>query len=151
VFEDSAAVAGVVIAGAGVALHQITGHAAFDAAGAILIGCLLAVVAVGLWRDTRGLLIGEAALSEERDAMREVFERNPDVDDVVELLTMALGPNTLLVAARLDLADGMDSDGIEALSADLEGALRDAVPAVRYVFLDPTSRRERPLAATPDG
>jgi cation diffusion facilitator family transporter len=151
VFEDSAAVAGVVIAGAGVALHQITGHAAFDAAGAILIGCLLAVVAVGLWRDTRGLLIGEAALSEERDAMREVFERNPDVDDVVELLTMALGPNTLLVAARLDLADGMDSDGIEALSADLEGALRDAVPAVRYVFLDPTSRHERPLAATPDG
>jgi divalent metal cation (Fe/Co/Zn/Cd) transporter len=151
VFEDSAAVTGVVIAGAGVALHQITGYAAFDAAGAILIGCLLAVVAVGLWRDTRGLLIGEAALTEERDAMREVLEGNPEVDDVVELLTMALGPNTLLVAARLDLADGIDSDGIEALSAKLEAALRDAVPAVRYVFLDPTSRHERPLATSPDG
>jgi cation diffusion facilitator family transporter len=150
VFEDSAAVTGVVIAGAGVALHQITGHAAFDAAGAILIGCLLAVVAVGLWRDTRGLLIGEAALPEEREAMQQALEANEHVDGVIELLTMALGPDSLLVAARLDLADGLDSDGVEALAADLEGALSEAVPAVRYVFLDPTSRKERPPGSSPE-
>jgi cation diffusion facilitator family transporter len=150
VFEDSAAVAGVVIAAAGVALHQITGHAAFDAAGAILIGCLLAAVAVGLWRDTRGLLIGEAALPEERDAMRKLLSEHPDVDHVVELLTMALGPSTLLVAARLDLADGMDSDRIETLAAELDSALREEIPAVRYVFLDPTNREEPAPGSSPE-
>jgi cation diffusion facilitator family transporter len=151
VFEDSAAVTGVVIAGAGVGLHQITGNAAFDGAAAIAIGCLLAVVAVGLWRDTRGLLIGEAALPEEREAMRAVLEDHEEVDAVVELLTMALGPATLLVAARLDLADGLDSDRIEQLSTELEGALRQAVPAVRYVFLDPTHRGESPSGAPSEG
>jgi cation diffusion facilitator family transporter len=151
VFEDSAAVTGVVIAAVGVGLHQITGEAAFDGAAAILIGILLAVVAVGLWRDTRGLLIGEAALPEEREAMRSVLCEHPDVDHVVELLTMALGPNSLLVGARLDLADGLDSDRIEEAAAELENALREAVPAIRYVFLDPTSRHERPLATAPEG
>jgi cation diffusion facilitator family transporter len=150
VFEDSAAVTGVVIAGLGVGLHQLTGQSAFDAVGALLIGGLLAVVAVGLWRDTRGLLIGEAALPEEREAMQQALEANEHVDGVIELLTMALGPDSLLVAARLDLADGLDSDGVEALAADLEGALSEAVPAVRYVFLDPTSRKERPPGSSPE-
>ena len=149
VLEDSAAVTGVVIAGLGVGLHQITGEAAFDGIAAILIGVLLAIAAVGLWRDTRGLLIGKAALPEEQEAMRTVLCEHAEVDHVVELLTMALGPDTLLLAARLDLADGLDSDRIEALSAELEGALREAVPAIRYVFLDPTSRHERPLATAP--
>lgn len=148
VFEDSAAVIGVVLALVGVGLHQLTGAAAFDAVAAILIGCLLAVVAAGLWRDTRGLLIGESALPEERDRMRAVFESRDEVDSIVELLTMALGPSTLLVAARLDLADGMDSDRIEALSLNLDRALREAVPAVRYVFLDPTRRDEGAVSAT---
>ena len=147
VFEDSAAVTGVVIALLGVGLHQLTGKAVFDAVGAILIGCLLAVVAVGLWRDSRGLLIGEAALPEEREALQHVLDEHRGVDRVIQLLTMALGPSSLLVAARLDLADGMDSDGIESLAAELEAQLREAVPAVRYVFLDPTSRGERPAGS----
>jgi cation diffusion facilitator family transporter len=143
VFEDSAAVIGVVIALIGVGLHQLTGKAAFDAIGALLIGCLLAGVAVSLWRDTRGLLIGEAALPEERSKLEEILGCNPGVDNVLQLLTMALGPNTLLVAARLDLADGLDSDDVEELSAELERDMRRAVPAVSYVFLDPTSRAEQ--------
>jgi divalent metal cation (Fe/Co/Zn/Cd) transporter len=148
VFEDSAAVTGVVIAGAGVALHQITGHAAFDAAGAILIGCLLAVVAVGLWRDTRGLLIGEAALPEERERIVQVLNDRDEVEEVIELMTMAMGPDSLLVAARLDLADGLDSDGVERLASELDHSIREAVPAAAHVFLDPTHRREQPVSAT---
>jgi cation diffusion facilitator family transporter len=149
VFEDSAAVIGVLIALAGVGLHQITGKAAFDAFGAILVGCLLAGVALGLWRDTRGLLIGEAALPEERDRLRKVLEEHEGVDDVVELLTMALGPSTLLVAARLDLADHQDSDGIERVAREIDEEMRRQVPAVRYVFLDPTNRDEPSLTPTP--
>jgi cation diffusion facilitator family transporter len=148
VFEDSAAVAGVIVAGLGVGLHQLTGSSAFDGIGAIVIGCLLAGAALGLWRDTRGLLIGEAALPEEREALSAVLAGHGEVDAVVELLTMALGPRTLLVAARLDLADGLDSDGVERLSRQLDEELREAVPAVRYVFLDPTHRDEPALSPT---
>jgi cation diffusion facilitator family transporter len=148
VFEDSAAVAGVLIALLGVGLHHLTGKAFFDGLAAILIGCLLAVVAYGLWRDTRGLLIGEAALPEEREKVRAVLEEHEGVDHVVELLTMALGPSTLLVAARLDLADHQDSDNVERVARELDEQLRRAVPAVRYVFLDPTNRDEAPISAT---
>jgi cation diffusion facilitator family transporter len=148
VFEDSAAVAGVLLALIGVGLHQLTGSAAPDAIAAILIGLLLGVVAVGLWRDTRGLLIGEAALPEERERLVAVLCEHPQVDHVVELMTMAMGPDSLLVAVRLDLADGLGSDEVESLAAELERAMRDAVPAARHVFIDPTHRREQPLSAT---
>lgn len=149
VFEDSAAVAGVILALIGVGLHQLTGSEAPDAIAAILIGILLAVVAIGLWRDTRGLLIGEAALPEERERIVAVLSDREEVEAVVELMTMAMGPDSLLVAARLDLADGLDSDGVERLASELDRSIREAVPAAAHVFLDPTHRRERPVSATP--
>ena len=105
---------------------------------------LLACVAYALWRDTRGLLIGEAALPEERERLREVLDGCDGVDEVVELMTMALGPSSLLVAARLDLAADLDSDEIERLASDLDAALRKAVPGVEHVFIDPTHRSEQP-------
>jgi cation diffusion facilitator family transporter len=147
VFEDAAAVTGVVLALIGVGLHQLTGSEAPDAIAAILIGVLLGVVAFGLWRDTRGLLIGEAALPEERERIVEVLRRHPEVDDVLELMTMAMGPDSLLVAARLDLADGLDSDDIERLASELDREIREAVPAAAHVFIDPTHRREKPVSA----
>jgi cation diffusion facilitator family transporter len=146
-FEDSAAVTGLLIALVGLVLSQLTGSHVFDAAASILIGCLLAVIAYALWRDTRGLLIGEAALPEEREKLRGVLDDCDGVDEVVEMLTMALGPSSLLVAARLDLAADLDSDEVEKLAADLERKLREAVPGVAYVFLDPTHRREKPAVS----
>ena len=145
--EDSAAVTGLLIALTGLVLSQVTGSHAFDAAASILIGVLLGAIAYALWHDTRGLLIGEAALPEEREKLRSVLEECGGVDEVVEMLTMALGPSSLLVAARLDLAQDMDSDEIEELAADLEHKLREAVPGVAYVFLDPTHRREEPAVS----
>src|SRR3954454_13070182 len=142
--EDSAAVVGLLVALAGLVASQLTGNHAFDAAASILIGLLLGVIAYALWRDTRGLLIGEAALPEEQERLRAVLDGCDGVDQVVELLTMALGPNTLLVAARLDLADALDSGEIEHLSASLDRSLREAVPGVAYVSLDPTRHDERP-------
>jgi cation diffusion facilitator family transporter len=142
-FEDSAAVVGLLLALTGLGLSQLTGEHAFDAAASIAIGILLAFVAYALWRDTRGLLIGEAALPEEQQALRKVLDDCDGVDEVVELLTMALGPTTLLVAARLDLAPDLESDEIEQLAEDLDHALREAVPGVEHVFLDPTPRAGR--------
>src|SRR4051812_8371561 len=134
-FEDSAAVTGLLLALVGLVLSQLTGSHVFDALASILIGGLLAVIAHALWRDTGGLLIGEAALPEEQEKLRGVLDECDGVDEVVELLTMALGPSSLLVAAKLDLAPELDSDEVEKLAADLEEKLRDAVPGVEYVFL----------------
>lgn len=143
VFEDSAAVVGIVLAMVGVTLDHVTGAHVFDAAASIAIGALLAVVAFALGRDVKGLLIGEAARPNERERLAEVLERHDGVDEVVDLLTMAIGPNALLVAARLDLTDGLSSDDVEELAGQIERDMREAVPEVREVFLDPTSRDER--------
>jgi divalent metal cation (Fe/Co/Zn/Cd) transporter len=80
-----------------------------------------------------------------------VLAEQPGVDDVVQLMTMALGPSSLLVAARLDLADDLGSVDVETLARELDERLRDAVPAVQHVFLDPTHRDELPVSARSAG
>jgi len=139
VFEDSAALVGVLLAATGVTLDHVTGAHVFDASASIAIGLLLALVAVTLGRDVKGLLLGEAALPEERERMREVLQRNPNVEHVIEMRTMALAPNALLVAVRVDLKDGLDSDDVERLGDELDEELREVVPEVAEVFIDPTS------------
>ena len=143
VFEDSAAVLGVALAAIGLGLTQLTGDTVYDGAASVAIGVLLAVVAFALGRDTKALLIGEAALPEEREALTRVFDEHPGVDSLVELLTMAVGPGSLLVAARIDLAADLGSDEIEELADELDRQLHEAVPEVGEVFLDPTRHRVR--------
>jgi cation diffusion facilitator family transporter len=141
-FEDSAAVVGVVLAFAGVALHQATGNQVYDGLASIAIAVLLATVAFALGRDTRDLLIGEAATPEERQAITDVLESHPAVDRVLQLLTMALAPDRLLVAARIDLADNLSAADVERASSEIERQLRERVPTVWQVFLDATPHTE---------
>ncbi len=138
VYEDSVAVAGVLIAFAGVGLHHWTGSDRAEAAAAVLIGALLMGVAVGLFRDTKGLLIGEAARPEERERVRSIITAEDAVADVLDLRTMYLGPKTMLVAARVDLENGVGADEIERIADRIDGRLRDELPDVKQVFLDPT-------------
>ena len=140
-FEDSAALAGVVIAATGIALHQVTGSAVCDPAASILIGVLLIGVAVRMAADTGRLLVGASALPEEREAIERVLGEQPAVEDVIELLTLVLGPNALLVAARIDIADGITGDQLEQEMSGIDRAIREAVPDVTEVFLDPTPGR----------
>jgi cation diffusion facilitator family transporter len=139
-FEDSAAVTGVVLALAGVGLHQLTGEQFWEGLASIAIGLLLVAVAYVLGRDTKGLLIGEAARPEERQLLRDVIAGHPGVEDILELLTMHLGPNALLVAARLDLRDDLSAGQVEQLSNQIDHELRRAVNGVTQVFLDATPR-----------
>ena len=99
---------------------QITGQAFWDPLASIVIGLLLIVVAVTMARDTGRLLVGASALPEERDAIDQVLRKSPGVDDVKELLTMVLGPRALLVAARVDLADDVDSAEVEQAASALD-------------------------------
>ena len=115
-FEDTAALVGIVIALAGILLDQLTGASVFDSAASIAIGGLLVTVAVWMGHDTSELLIGAAARPDEREALERALSGFEQVDQVIELLTMALGPNSLLVAARIDLAEGLHDSAIEELS-----------------------------------
>jgi cation diffusion facilitator family transporter len=137
-FEDTVALIGIAIAAVGIGLNQITGASYWDPAASVLIGVLLVSVAVWMARDTGHLLVGAAALPEERARMEEVIERHDVVREVRELLTIALGPNALLVAARVDLDDGVDGDRVERAATEIDRDLREAVPDVTEVFLDPT-------------
>ncbi|MEA2226448.1 MAG: hypothetical protein QOF04_78 [Solirubrobacteraceae bacterium] len=141
-FEDTAAVLGVVLAFAGVALHQATGDPLWDGVASLAIAVLLAVIAIGLGHDTYELLIGAGAKPEERRAIEAVLGRRPEVAEVLELFTMALAPDRLLVAARVDLADDHDGDELERAASEIDEELRREVPTVWQVFLDPTARRE---------
>jgi cation diffusion facilitator family transporter len=144
--EDTAAVLGLVLAAVGIGLHKLTGDAWWDGAAAIAIGILLAVVAVLLGRDSRDLLIGEAADPElVLDVYRRLSEA-PEIIDVVELLTMHLGPETVLVAARIDFGDELTASNVEDFSGRMDAELTAAWPVLKQVFLDPT-RADPELAA----
>ena len=145
-FEDTAAVAGVVLALAGVALSQVTGDPAWDGVASLAIAALLAGVALGLGHQTYELLIGQAARPEERRAIEEVVARHPRVEAVVELVTMVLAPEQLLVAVHFDVADDVSGDGFERVTGEIEAELRRELPAVAHVFLDPSPRHDRAAA-----
>jgi cation diffusion facilitator family transporter len=138
-FEDTAALAGLAIAFVGILADQLTGASAFDAAASIGVGVLLIAVAGWMAHDTSELLIGAAARPAERDALERVLEQSDEIDNVLELLTMVLGPNSLLVAARVDFAAGLEDERVERASDEIERRMREAVPDVTEVFLDATT------------
>jgi cation diffusion facilitator family transporter len=137
-FEDTAALIGIAIAAAGIGLDELTGQSIYDPAASVLIGVLLISVAIWMAHDTSHLLVGASALPAERETMERVIEDHEDVVEVAELLTMALGPNSLLVAARVDLRDDIEAGRVERTTTALDRALREAVPDVTEVFLDAT-------------
>jgi cation diffusion facilitator family transporter len=139
-FEDSAAMIGLVLAAAGLALRQLTGSGVWDAAASMAIGALLIVVAVKLGLDSRELLIGRAAEPEEQQIIREVIEKAPGVDALIELLTMHLGPDHLLVAARVDFSGDINADEAEDLATKIDRRLAEQLSVTPHVFIDPTRK-----------
>jgi cation diffusion facilitator family transporter len=153
--EDSAALVGLTLAAAGVGMEALTGQPAWDAGASIAIGLLLGYVGIGLGRYTKGLLLGEAAREEDRDKLTKAILAHDEVEEIEKLMTMVMGPESLLVAARIDLRDDVDGARLEALSSELREELPRIVPSVTDVFLDASpghhaagpSGRERPAGA----
>jgi cation diffusion facilitator family transporter len=143
-FEDSAAMIGLVLAALGLSLRQVTGSPVWDGAASIAIGCLLIVVAIRLGMDNRDFLIGRAADPRELAAIRDEIERTPGVDELLDLLTMYMGPERLIVAARVDFSEDISADRAEELADDIDTRLADRLPLVPHVFLDPTQRSATP-------
>ena len=144
--EDSAAVVGVLVALTGLTLVRVTHDAVWDGVASIAIGILLAFVAYVIGRDAKRMLIGEAASPGDRRAIERAFAAHPSVHSVSELLTMQVGPEDILVAARLEFEDGLSTQSVEDVMDELQRNVRSAVPAVRQVFIDPTPTREHRAA-----
>lgn len=139
--EDGTAVIGVLLAATGIVVHMATGDATAEAAASMAIGVLLMIVATGLARTAHRQLIGVAADPGLRDEIEELLARQPEVDTVEELLTMRLGLDSTLVAARIDLVGGMDSEHVEEVSMRIRRTVRDRWPTADRVFLDITDAR----------
>jgi cation diffusion facilitator family transporter len=139
--EDSAALVGLLLAAAGVGLAQATGDELWDGLASIAIGLLLLVVAATLTRSNVSLLVGRSVPPRLRALLLADISDIPTVDRVDTLLTMQLGPNDVLVAAKVDFADDATGADIEAAADEAERRLVERYPGIRYVFLDPTRRR----------
>ena len=143
-FEDTAALIGLVLAAAGITLHHLTGQGFWDGTASILIGLLLMVVAYALGQQNKDALVGQALPEQTQEEIRRVIDESPGIDSVVELLTMRMSPEEVLVAARVDLDDQASVDELEQAADEVERRLRDAHPEVRHVFLDPTDEPDEP-------
>jgi cation diffusion facilitator family transporter len=148
VAEDGTAVLGVTLAGAGMALHMVTGQVVWEASASLAIGVLLVYVAYRLGRDARDQLIGQAADEEQSHRIRALLEAQPEIDSVEALLTMQLGLDSTLVAARIDLVPGLDSEEVEDVAVRIKRSIAHTVQQADQIFLDvtdaPTARAAAP-------
>jgi cation diffusion facilitator family transporter len=144
--EDTGALIGLVFAISGVSLTAATGEPAFDAIGSIAIGVLLAMIAFVLAREMKSLLIGESASPEEQEMIRRAIEAGPEVDRLIHLRTEHLGPEDLLVAAKVDLSSTADQHPARAIDR-VEERIRDRVPSARVIYIEPDVFREKPREA----
>jgi cation diffusion facilitator family transporter len=139
-FEDSAALIGIVIAATGLVLtdYQVGGKlgAYWDGVASILIGLVLAIVAFVLARSSRGLLLGEAATPKVLAAIKEAIESHPNVENVVELLTMHLAPKQILINAHVHLRQDLVTPDVVKSIAEIEERIKRAEPKVEMIFLE---------------
>jgi cation diffusion facilitator family transporter len=135
--EDAGALLGLAFALVGVGMAVLTGDGRWDAVGAMAIGTLLVVIAVFLAMEMAAMLVGESALPEEVLAIREALESSAGVVRVIHLRTLHVGPDELLVAAKIAIRHNDTGAQIAHDIDEAEAALRAAVPTATYVFLEP--------------
>jgi cation diffusion facilitator family transporter len=147
--EDSGALVGLVIALAGVLLARATGNARWDAVGSLAIGLLLVVIAILLAIEMKGLLIGESASQADVTKVAQALEQTAGVRRIIHLRTEHLGPDQLLVAAKLEFDPSLTVGQLAAAIDDAEQRLRAAVPIAHFVFIEPDVYRTPAPALAP--
>ncbi|MHC5009927.1 MAG: cation diffusion facilitator family transporter [Planctomycetota bacterium] len=135
--EDTGALLGMFIALVGIVLAMITGDVRWDAYASLTIGALLVVIAIVVARETKSLLIGEAASLADQAAIREVVDGFDGVERLLRMRTMQLGEDEILVALAIVWRD--DLSGVELAEGinRLEAGIREVVPRARYLFVEP--------------
>jgi cation diffusion facilitator family transporter len=135
-FEDSAAMLGLVVAFAGILLSQLTGILYFDGIASIIIGLILAGTAVWLAYETKGLLIGESANQRVVDSIRHIASSVEEINAINEILTMHMGPDFVLVNMSVNFRDDLPAGSMEILIASLDKRIKQEHPQVKRVFVE---------------
>ena len=135
--EDLGALVGLVFALFGVSMAVVTGDGRWDGLGAMAVGTLLVVIAIFLAFEMAAMLVGESALPEEDAAIRAALASSPLVDRVIHVRTLHVGPDELLVGAKIAISKSDTGAEIAAGIDDAEARLRAAVPSATYIFLEP--------------
>jgi divalent metal cation (Fe/Co/Zn/Cd) transporter len=146
-FEDSAAMFGLVVAAIGISLSLLTHDPRWDGVASIVIGLALAAVAYVLARESKDLLIGEAADPAIVAAVNAVIDGRPEVSGVNEITTIHIGPENIFLGLSVDFVDAVPVGRIEAMIAEAETELRARWPAIRAIYIKPQAK---PAASPPD-
>lgn len=142
--EDTAALLGLSFAFVGVGLAVITGNPLWDGVGTLMIGVLLVAVAVILAIETKSLLIGEGASLVDQQRIVVAITNGPEVERLIHMRTLYLGPEELLIAAKVAFAADLSLQQVAAHINTVEGRIREAVPIARMIYLEPdVYRREQ--------
>ncbi|MDF2575529.1 MAG: cation transporter [Agromyces sp.] len=146
--EDIAALLGLVFAFIAVGLTVLTGNPLFDAIGTLMIGTLLILVAIILGIETKSLLVGEGATEADHDKIERAILAGPEADRIIHMKTLYLGPDELLVAAKVGFHGDQRLLEVSTATNVIEQRIREAVPAARVIYVEPDVYVD-PAAAAP--
>lgn len=135
-FEDSAAMLGLLVALAGVTASLITGDPVYDGMASLVIGGILAFVALWLAFETKSLLIGEAAHKDIRQRIAELAQEQAGVEKVNEVIALQMGPSHIIATLSLDFRDELSAQQVKATTTELNRAIKRDQPDVRRIFIE---------------
>lgn len=144
-FEDTAAMLGLVVAFLGIWIGQLTGNLLLDGIASIVIGLILAVTAAWLAYETKSLLIGESASPEIVSGISELAESSDSIRTVNETLTMHVGPNYVLLNLSVDFKNSLDAGHIENAISDLTDKIKERYPSIKRVFIEAENSKSAPV------
>ena len=139
-FEDSAAMLGIIVAFVGIFLTQITANPYYDGLASIIIGLILAGTAAWLAYETKGLLIGESANKEVIQGIRDIAKSQDKIQHVNEILTMHMGPDFILLNLSVDFDDTTSAGDVEKSIARLDNEIKQAFPRIKRIFVEAEDR-----------
>ena len=140
-FEDSAAMLGLLVAFFGILLGQLTGNIYYDGLASVVIGLILAATAIWLAYEIKGLLVGESALPHVVEEIRRLANQHDEIEHVNEVLTMHMGPEDILVNISVDFKDEISADTAEKIVQKLDTEIKNAHPLVKRIFIEGEARR----------
>jgi cation diffusion facilitator family transporter len=139
-FEDTAAMLGLLVAIAGIALSDITGILYFDGMASIIIGLILIGTAIWLAYETKGLLIGESANIGVVRGIKSILQKHAVIEHINEVLTMHMGPDFILVNISVDFKDQTTAGDVESVIAIMSQEIKEQFPQVKRIFIEAESR-----------
>jgi len=142
-FEDSAAMLGLVVAFLGVLLSQVTGILVFDGIASVIIGLILLGTSIWLAYETKGLLIGERASTAVIRGIRSALAGRENIENVNEVLTMHMGPDFILVNISVDFKDSISAKLVETDIAEVDRSIKQKFPEIKRVFIEAEKRSNR--------